>query len=121
VVYIQQGGKHLWAAWSGDQIPVGGEIFHACPDWPWGPTSLPHSKYRFFSGDKVALSMHPHVVLRLKKEYSYTFIACYRVNFTFTFKWGSLQIYYDTAGASNFVQPQNIKCKEYVYHTYKIQ
>jgi len=24
---------------SGDQIPVGGEIFHTSPVWPYGPTS----------------------------------------------------------------------------------
>ena len=25
----------LRAGWSGDQIPVGGEIFHTCPDRSW--------------------------------------------------------------------------------------
>ena len=28
----------LRAGRSGDQIPVGGEIFRTCPDRPWGPT-----------------------------------------------------------------------------------
>jgi hypothetical protein len=39
----------------------------------------------------VALTTHPHLAPRLKKEWSYTsiplwaFVAGYRVNFTFTF------------------------------------
>jgi hypothetical protein len=26
--------------------PLGGEIFYICPDWPWGPPSLPYKWYR---------------------------------------------------------------------------
>jgi len=32
-----------------------GEIFHTCPDRPWGPPSLLYSGYRVFPGDKVLL------------------------------------------------------------------
>ena len=31
---------------SGDRIPVGGEIFHNCPDWSCGPLSLLHNGYQ---------------------------------------------------------------------------
>jgi hypothetical protein len=30
----------------------GGEIFHTCPDRPWGPPSLQYNGYRVFSGGK---------------------------------------------------------------------
>jgi len=30
----------------------GGEIFHTCPDWPWGPPILLYNGYRVFSGGK---------------------------------------------------------------------
>ena len=33
----------------GDQIPVGGEIFNKCLDWPWGPHSLLYNGYWVFS------------------------------------------------------------------------
>jgi hypothetical protein len=32
----------------------------------------------------MALTNKPHLVLRLKKEYSYTFVTCSRVKFVFT-------------------------------------
>jgi len=33
--------------------PDGGEILHACPDWPWGPPSLLHKGYQvLFPGIK---------------------------------------------------------------------
>jgi len=32
--------------------PSGGEIFHTCPDRPWGPPSLLHSGYWVFPGGK---------------------------------------------------------------------
>ena len=58
-------------------------------------TSLLYNGYQVFLGCKVArafaLTTHPQIALRLKKEQSYTstpplaFMACYRVNFTFTF------------------------------------
>ena len=30
----------------------GGEIFHTCPEWPWGPPSLLYNGYRVFPGSK---------------------------------------------------------------------
>jgi len=32
--------------------PGGSEIFHTCPDWPWGPPSLLYNGYRIFPGGK---------------------------------------------------------------------
>ena len=40
-----------------------GEIFRTRPDCPWGPPSLLYNGYR-----GVALSTHPHLAPRLKKE-----------------------------------------------------
>ena len=42
----------LQAGRSGDRNPVGGEIFHTCPDGPWGPPSLLYNGYRVFPGGK---------------------------------------------------------------------
>ena len=39
----------LRAGWSGDRIPMGGEIFRTLPDRPWGPPSLLYNGYRVFS------------------------------------------------------------------------
>jgi len=33
--------------------PCGDEIFHTCPDWPWGPPSLLYNGYWLFPGVKV--------------------------------------------------------------------
>jgi hypothetical protein len=41
-----------WAGLSGDRIPLGGEIFHTCPDRPRGPPSLLYYGYRVFPGGK---------------------------------------------------------------------
>jgi hypothetical protein len=38
---------------SGNRIPVGGEIFRACPDRPWGPPSLLYNGYHVFPGGKM--------------------------------------------------------------------
>jgi len=51
------GGYHAPNDWlrdgrSGDRIPVGGEIFHTCPDRPWRPPSLLYNGYRVFPGGK---------------------------------------------------------------------
>jgi hypothetical protein len=43
VIYATQ---RLRAGWSGDRIPVGGEIFCSRPDRPWGPPSLLCNGYR---------------------------------------------------------------------------
>jgi len=45
-VYWLQAGR------SGDQNPVGGEIFRTCPDRPWGPPSLLYNVYRVFPRGK---------------------------------------------------------------------
>jgi len=42
----------LRAGWFGDRIPVGGEIFHTCPDRPCSPLSLLYNGYRVFPGGK---------------------------------------------------------------------
>jgi hypothetical protein len=39
---------------SGDRIPVGGEIFHIRPDWPWGPFSPLYNGYWVIPGGKAA-------------------------------------------------------------------
>jgi hypothetical protein len=44
----------LQAGQSGVRIPVGGDIFHTHPDWPWGPPRLLYYGYRFLSRDKAA-------------------------------------------------------------------
>jgi hypothetical protein len=44
---IAQSGKQLtkgWMVWESN--PSGGEIFHACPDWPWGSPNLLYNGYR---------------------------------------------------------------------------
>ena len=52
--------------------PGGGEIFRTCPDRPCGPPSLLYNGYRVFPGGGkrpgVALTTHPHLAPRLKKE-----------------------------------------------------
>ena len=45
-------GCILRAQWSGDRIPLEGEIFRTCPDRPWGPPSLLCNGYRVFPGGK---------------------------------------------------------------------
>jgi hypothetical protein len=42
----------LRAGRSGVRIPVGSEIFHTCPDRPWGPPSLLYKGYRVFPGGR---------------------------------------------------------------------
>jgi hypothetical protein len=39
-----------WAVWGLNS--VGGEIFRACPDRPWGPPSLLYNGYRVVPGGK---------------------------------------------------------------------
>jgi hypothetical protein len=80
--------------------PSGGKIFRTRPDRPWGPTCLLHNGYRdSLPGVKRparGVDHPPHLAPRLKREQSYTstphwaFVACSRVNFTFTFYWQAL-------------------------------
>jgi len=63
----------LRAGRSGDRIPVGGEIFHTCPDRPWGPPSLLYNGYRVFPGGKERTgrdveTRHPLLVPLAMKE-----------------------------------------------------
>jgi len=41
-----------WTVWGSNH--GGGEIFRACPDRPWGPSSLLYNGYRVFTGGKRA-------------------------------------------------------------------
>ena len=61
--YLSRYSDSLRAGRSGDQIPVGDEIFRTRPDRPWGPPSLLHNVYRVFPGvtatGGVTLTTHP--------------------------------------------------------------
>jgi hypothetical protein len=48
--------------------PGGGEIFHSCPDRPWGPHSRSGSFLGVESGWGVMLTPHPLLVLRSKNR-----------------------------------------------------
>ena len=89
--------------WSGDRIPVGGEIFRTCSDRYWGPPSLLYNGYRVFPGVKsgrgVTLTPYPLLVLWSRKSRAIPLLliwavrplqslsACTRVHFTFFFTW----------------------------------
>jgi hypothetical protein len=74
-------------------MPVDSEIFRTCPDRPLGSAQLPvkwvPGLYRRSSGRGAALTTHPFLERRLKKEYSYyllplwDFVAYSKVNFIF--------------------------------------
>jgi len=55
--------------------PGGGEIFHTCPDRPWGPPSFLHNGYRVFPRGKERpgrdVDPSPPSSAVVKKEYSY--------------------------------------------------
>jgi len=78
-----------WTVWGLN--PSGNKTFHTRPNLPWG---IPSLLYRGYHG--VALIIYPHSVPILKKEQSYTstflwaFIACSRMNFTFSLQKFSL-------------------------------
>jgi len=80
--------------------PGGGEIFHTCPDWPWGPPSLLYNGYRIFpggvkSGQGATLTPHPLLVPWSRKSRAIPLLplrairpvqslsTCTRVHFTF--------------------------------------
>ena len=80
--------------------PSEGEIFHTCPDRPWGTHSLQYNGYRVFpwvkSGRGVTLIHHPRLVpwswkgkaVPLHHQWAVrpvqSLSACARVHFTFT-------------------------------------
>ena len=53
-----------------------GEIFHTCPDRPWGPPSLLHNGYQVFPGGKEQpgrdINPSPPSSAMVMEEYSYT-------------------------------------------------
>jgi len=58
---VGQGSRYshsLQAGWSGNRIPVGGEIFCPHPDQPWGPPNLLYIGYQVFPRGKVARAWH---------------------------------------------------------------
>ena len=79
-----------WMVWSWN--PGGGEIFHARPNWPWGPPSLMYSGYQVltvgYSGWGMALTTHPLLVPRVWISTALlhlcVFMASYMVNLAFT-------------------------------------
>jgi hypothetical protein len=96
-IYDSESSGPYWTVRASN--PGGGEIFCTRTDRPWGPPSLLHNGHRVFPGSKadggVALTTHPHLVLRLKGRALpllplWAFLGCSRLNFTFIFTW-SLQ------------------------------
>ena len=50
---VAQSVERLATGWTvRGSNPGGGEIFHTCPDRPWGPPSLLYNGYRVFPGGK---------------------------------------------------------------------
>jgi hypothetical protein len=74
--YCSQYSDSLWAGRTVDRIPMSGEIFRTCPDWPWGPPNLLYNGYQVsFPGLKRPghdVDHPPQLAPRLKKEYNYT-------------------------------------------------
>jgi len=48
--------------------PGGGKVFSTCPDQSWVPTSLLYSEYCVIPRGKAALTTHPNLAPRLKKD-----------------------------------------------------
>jgi len=100
--YLQSLSRYsdwLRAGQACDRIPVGGEIFHTCPDRHWGPPSLLYNGYRVFPGGKEwpvrDAAPHPVLVPWSRKSTAIPLLplcavrsvqslcACTKVHFTF--------------------------------------
>jgi hypothetical protein len=60
---------------SGYRIPVGGQIFRTLPAQPWGPPSpctVHTGSFPRLKRPKRVVDHPPHLIPRLRKEYSYT-------------------------------------------------
>jgi len=77
-------------------IPGGGEIFGTRPNLPWVAPSFLHNRHLVsfpgYSGRAVALTTHPLIKRRFLRKVKaiallqvWAFMACSRLNFTFTF------------------------------------
>jgi len=70
-----------------------GEIFRIRPDRPWGPPSLLYNRYRIFPGGKAtgawrwpsSAEVKERVELYIYLLPLWAFVACFRVNISFTF------------------------------------
>ena len=63
--YFSRHSDWLWAGWSGDRIPVGGDIFRTCPDRPWDQPASCTMRTGSFSGVKCGrgVTLTPHSLL----------------------------------------------------------
>jgi len=73
VCHVPQSVRRLPMGWTVQgSNPGEGEIFHTCPDQPWGPPSLLYNGYRDLprgqDGRGVTLTPHPLLVPRSKIE-----------------------------------------------------
>ena len=90
---VAQSAQRLATGWTlRGSNPGGGEIFHTCPDRPWGPPSLLYNGYRVFPGGKERPggdADHSPLLVPLLPLWAVRPVqslgACTRVHFTFTY------------------------------------
>jgi hypothetical protein len=66
--------ESLWARWSGDQIPVKVRFSAPVQTGPWAhlaSCTMGTGSFQAVKRPGFALTTHPYLALRLKKEYSY--------------------------------------------------